>query len=806
MTAPTAAATTTTTTTGGGGAAPTTVLPFTPIDEAIHLLDTASEPWSIQLEVRVKGALDEGRLRRAVQEALARHPMTRARKIPARRTDRTWQWEVAPTPDLDPVRVVDCLDDDALDAARAELQSRAVPLEESPPLRLWLARNPHGDIVMLNVNHAAFDGLGALRLCRSIARAYRDAPDPEPAVSLGVARDVKAVLASPHGAARARRFRMLAGKVSDLARAPARLAPDGGEDRPGYGLHHRRLSVAETARLGDHDGEATVNDQLMAALHLAVEDWNAAHDRPTGRVGVLMPVNLRPERWRRDVVTNVVLQTRVVTSRRHRRSPEEVLAEVTRQTRSIKGGAGGALMEVIGAWPAMPLWTKQPLSPLLWATGNRLVDTAMLSNLGVVEDPPDFGPGAGEATEVWFSAPSRLPCALSVGAATVGGRLHLAFRSRPPVLGPRAASHLADLFLAALARVNGALGRAGALRPPREGRPAEPRNPGEDPAHGASGWRSNLAAALTVLRPGPPADRSPTAPPLPQARVVHVEGRGEMFVRIAARPDGAPPPGPPTIVLLHGWALSADLNFFAGLYEVAAAHGRVLAPDLRGHGRGLRSVEVFELAEAADDVAALLEHLGVGPAVLVGYSMGGSVALLCAERHPEAVAGLVLASTPLQYRRSPWERVVWGALGLADWGFRLGFPEGIVPRYLRLAVERSPELAPYTAWIRAEMRRGDPIDIGAAAHDLSSFDGRRLAPEIDVPTAVVVTGRDRLVRRSRQLELAAAVPGATPVHVDGAHSAWLARSPEFNAAVDTALARVLARMPAPDPSPPDPGP
>ena len=139
--------------------------------------------------------------------------------------------------------------------------------------------------------------------------------------------------------------------------------------------------------------------------------------------------------------------------------------------------------------------------------------------------------------------------------------------------------------------------------------------------------------------------QEPLPPPLPPGRIVAVEGRGEMFVR---QQEGRA--GDATVVLVHGWALSADLNWFPGSYEVAARYGRVIAPDVRGHGRGLRSEKPFTLEAAADDIAALIDSVSTAPAVIVGYSMGGSLAMLCAARHPEVVGGLVLASTGLQWR------------------------------------------------------------------------------------------------------------------------------------------------------------
>lgn len=109
-----------------------------------------------------------------------------------------------------------------------------------------------------------------------------------------------------------------------------------------------------------------------------------------------------------------------------------------------------------------------------------------------------------------------------------------------------------------------------------------------------------------------------------------------------------------------------------------------------------------------------------------------------------------------------------------------------------MAVEEFPELEQYKAWVKAEIRRGDPSDIAAAGRGLSAFDARPFAPDVDVPTAVVVTATDRLIRPKRQRELADAVPSAHRIEVDGGHNAWLVRPEEFAGAVDEALAHVVA--------------
>ncbi len=156
-----------------------TTVPFSVIDEAVHLLDTEAAPWSIQLEVRVAGRLDDACLRDAFARALAPHPMARARKAASSRREHTERWEVTPELDVDPLRVVDCADDAAVVRAREELQGMSVPLVESPPLRVRLVHTPSGDRLMLNANHAAMDAIGALRIVRSVASAYTDQVEHE---------------------------------------------------------------------------------------------------------------------------------------------------------------------------------------------------------------------------------------------------------------------------------------------------------------------------------------------------------------------------------------------------------------------------------------------------------------------------------------------------------------------------------------------------------------------------------------------------------------------------------------------------
>jgi NRPS condensation-like uncharacterized protein len=188
----------------------------------------------------------------------------------------------------------------------------------------------------------------------------------------------------------------------------------------------------------------------MAALHLAIALWNIEHGVHCGRISVLMPVNLRPASWRDEVVGNFSLLARVVTTP-EQRTLRRVLREVAAQTgRMEREDTLAALIEVLARTASLPVWAKRAAPALLAVTGNRLVDTAQISYLGRLEDLPEFGPEAGETQELWYSPPARMPLGLSVGALVAAGRLHLAFRYRPPLLGEEAAGRFADYYLSLL--------------------------------------------------------------------------------------------------------------------------------------------------------------------------------------------------------------------------------------------------------------------------------------------------------------------------------------------------------------------
>ena len=107
------------------------------------------------------------------------------------------------------------------------------------------------------------------------------------------------------------------------------------------------------------------------------------------------------------------------------------------------------------------------------------------------------------------------------------------------------------------------------------------------------------------------------------------------------------------LVLLHGGLGSGEM--FGPVLPRLAEHHQVIAPDLQGHGRTADIDRPIDMAVMADDIAALIDHLGLDKPDVVGYSLGGGVALFTAINHPDRVGKLVSASANIRRDAIPPE-------------------------------------------------------------------------------------------------------------------------------------------------------
>ena len=279
---------------------------------------------------------------------------------------------------------------------------------------------------------------------------------------------------------------------------------------------------------------------------------------------------------------------------------------------------------------------------------------------------------------------------------------------------------------------------------------------------------------------------------LPDAELIELGERGVAF----ACDIPGPRPDAPVLLLVHGLGATALLNW-APAFQSLSSQFRVVALDLRGHGRSSAPERRFRLSDCADDVAAAARALGIEHCVLVGYSMGSQVAQLVWRRHPELIQGLVLCAAARNFKGKPGERLFFTALPAVMGAVQLMLPAP--PAAVRqqadaFEAEPGPTVRRLPGWAWEEFRRTPPSALFKALSAIGSFSSRDWVGEIDVPTAVVVMMRDRGVPPTRQIKLAQSIPGATIHPVDAGHAACMFGSQRFVPVLLEACASVASRI------------
>ena len=280
---------------------------------------------------------------------------------------------------------------------------------------------------------------------------------------------------------------------------------------------------------------------------------------------------------------------------------------------------------------------------------------------------------------------------------------------------------------------------------------------------------------------------------LPEGRTLVLDGRGEVFFRDSG-PDTA---RQGTLLLLHGWTVTADLNWALAFRPLVDAGYRVIALDHRGHGRGMRQPWPFRLADCAADAAQLLVQLDAAPATVVGYSMGGAIAQLMARDHAAVCTGVVLCATSTHWNSRREAGLRFG-MGFFNWMLRL-FPGRFWRSLVRWAGRPDPER---DAWALGELSRNSPESLAEAGRELGRFDSRGWIGSLDVGVAVIVTGRDQLIPAERQRAMAT-IAGAKAYEVGADHGAVVLMNSEMIPAILEAVGdvRSLGSRPSPALSP-----
>lgn len=247
----------------------------------------------------------------------------------------------------------------------------------------------------------------------------------------------------------------------------------------------------------------------------------------------------------------------------------------------------------------------------------------------------------------------------------------------------------------------------------------------------------------------------------------------------------------PALLLMHG--LNGSSRSFAAQHDQLAARYRVIAWDAPGYG-GSEAIE--PRADAyADAAAALLDALGVQRATVLGHSMGGVVAGRLVQRHAHRIERLVLSCTHWGLARPP------GAELPARYAARLEERRSLADmEYGRerarrmLPADAAPEVAEAIAAIAREVREEG---LARAIRMELDCDNRAALAKLEIPILLIDAERDPVLKPERAQALAALLPRARRVTLQGVgHAPYLEDPRAYNAALEAFLEdRCAARVP-----------
>jgi len=237
------------------------------------------------------------------------------------------------------------------------------------------------------------------------------------------------------------------------------------------------------------------------------------------------------------------------------------------------------------------------------------------------------------------------------------------------------------------------------------------------------------------------------------------------------------------LIFLHAFPLNRTM--WAPQEETLSSLFRVITVDLRGHGDSDAPLWHYTLDQAADDIRALMDHLSIGQAVLVGLSMGGYILFSFYRKYPDRVKALVLADTKAQADTPEGKEA---RFQMAQIAYRRGpaaIADLMVPKLLSPnTVTAKPDLVrTVRAMIEGKQMSGIAGDLMAMAE---RPDSTPLLGGITCPTHIIVGELDQATPPSEAALMADRIPGAQLTLIpNAAHLANLEEPDAFNHAVQT---------------------
>jgi NRPS condensation-like uncharacterized protein len=440
------------------------LFPLNSIDTGLFALISISETPQFHWIVKVDGEIDGTSLNQGLSAVLKAHPNLSARMCTRRM--RRFRRVVDATGailltylDLSDKSPADEETDLRYEEALTEWVNRPFdPFREFPVRVLLIKKASSESHLVFSFDHSSLDGIRSLRFIEEVVKIYNGGPQPEPSSLHELRRSNGDELLGFAGSQRATRkgfYRMVFTSlfhrffVSSL-NPPSRVFHDRSERRSSTAHLLGSVDLAELNGLLSSAKAAgfNINDVLLAACFRVIEKWNSLHRKATGRVSIMVPVNVGPESLR-DVISNQLSYVSVSAKSQERSDPLALIRKTREDLRSMM--ASGIPFSVVYF---LRLATYAPL-PLLKALTRLLlvvpvqVDTIMLTNMGMIwpEAAREEQMGGSRITDIAALNPVVNPLGQTITVHTNHGSLHVCLGYKTGLFSKDKAQQFLDMYL-----------------------------------------------------------------------------------------------------------------------------------------------------------------------------------------------------------------------------------------------------------------------------------------------------------------------------------------------------------------------
>jgi 3-oxoadipate enol-lactonase len=233
------------------------------------------------------------------------------------------------------------------------------------------------------------------------------------------------------------------------------------------------------------------------------------------------------------------------------------------------------------------------------------------------------------------------------------------------------------------------------------------------------------------------------------------------------------------LVLVHGYPL--DHTIWDEVLPLLETEFDIILPDLRGFGQSVVVESQYKITDMAEDIAGLLDHLGIEKVAIAGHSMGGYIALAFANAYPKRVVGLGLVAS--QAPADPPER----KQGRYDAAEEI-MKTGVQPVAESMSAKLTPDKR-VQAYVRGLIAAQQPAGLAGALKAMAERDDSiTILSSFQFPVVLIHGKADELIPVQRAQEIKLAIPQATLMELSGIGHMPMMENPQATA---TALKKLL---------------